>query len=296
MSRAHLVLNELSFNSTRVAQQHNGVDLLKRLALTIRSIRRSVAQHDEDRIVPVVPDGLGAKCLPDGTTVQKALHLLSLQDQDAAALLRRVLSTGPWFDDQGLVISIAVTSDRASAMLLGRNGAGLRAALDLGGLTVSIDIPPWQVTPLSLMVTTDTGATRTEALENLWTPVINASQLLILGKHVSVLPDYEDPGHHEPDSLNYVQGKSHLPRAAEQLLRHSVPSDASKTTWWARCEHEFFHRFQGTPQGQRLRVHWNGTTNPKARETTQESVIPIDVRNRLRQMEPARNCGCRELT
>jgi len=295
MSHAHIVLNELSLECALGAPRRSSVDLLMDLIRAIQSLRRNVAQHDEERIVPVVPDALGSKTFPDGTTVLKALNAVDAQDQVAAAFLRRILSAGPWFDDQGIVNSVVVTSDRVDVRIFGKLGAGLRAALDLDGLTMSFHQAPWSATPLQATVTTDDGSSRMEVLENLWTTVLTLSQLGAIEKHVAVLPEYENPGHHEPDGPHYIQGKSHIPREAERLLRYSLPADAARTRWWARCEHDFFHRFQGSLRGQRIRVHWNGTTNPKATDTTSEAVVPIDIRNQLRGMEPARSCGCREL-
>lgn len=124
------------------------------------------------------------------------------------------------------------------------------------------------------------------------------------------VPDYENPGRHDPEGRTpeqqreYVQfrgRKSEMPRRAEDLLRRSVPVEG-KVCYWALCEHGFFHRFEGSLRGDGEgwpQVHWNGTTDPRACGNRQEAGrttdehVPAAVRERLRLFGPTGGCGCR---
>ena len=67
-----------------------------------------------------------------------------------------------------------------------------------------------------------------------------------------------------------------------------------------RQDRGFFHRFQGTLRQGRPLVHWNGTTNPLAKQNrtpgysaTNDAHIPHEVRPKLIRQR-VEGCGCRE--
>ncbi|WP_434043939.1 MULTISPECIES: hypothetical protein [Sorangium] len=121
---------------------------------------------------------------------------------------------------------------------------------------------------------------------------------------LTVLPRYVNPGHHDPTSpefIKYKNEKSQMPVHAERILRHAVPADGSPgcSTWWACCEHGFFHRYDGNDEGGLVNVHWNGTTNPNAtgnrRAIRKATTAPTNVKDRLSAMPRVADCGCREV-
>ncbi|GMT96028.1 hypothetical protein KH5H1_01470 [Corallococcus caeni] len=294
MTHAYLTLNELSFRTTATAQQ-TGVQLLIALASTLKSIRQAVSQHDRQRIVIVVLDGIGAEILPDGNTISQSLRALTSQDRESANLIRDVLTSGPWHDKLGILYDSPKASDRASVTLGQNQSAGARVALDLDGMIVSLDLPQWRMTPLSAQVTTTSNTNRIEALDNIWHSAHPKAHFSKISNRIPLLPDYDDPGHHDPTHRNYNNEKSHIPIFASTILQYGIPANQNGSTWWALCEHGFFHRFQGSSQGNQMTVHWNGTTNPKATRPSLLEEVPSNIRSKLRNLSPARNCGCREL-
>lgn len=277
MPEAHAVLNELSFSGAPRGEVDT--ELMQALGKALLALRRAVAVHDQPRVVFKTPPGLGALKLPGGTPFSKALS--SLPD-DLRVVVHSLLD-GPWFDD-----SIAATWHFADAPAL-----GLGEALALKGLAVSLDRPAWRAPEIPVQRKSRRGAHA--KVPNVWQATLADSHRAVLAQHVPVLPAYEDPGTHDPDSPKYDHQKSHLPRNAAHVLRHAVSADGSHGTWWAKCEHGFFHRFDGALKGARWVVHWNGTTNPNARRVTREEDVPGDLRKRLEGLKPVEDCGCREL-
>jgi hypothetical protein len=247
------------------------------LGRTLLALRRTVAVHDRARVVFVTPSRIGALKLPGGTFFSGALGSL---DEDLKVLVKGLL-LGPWFDES--------TVTRWN--FAGLPAPGLGEAIRTRGLAVSLDRAPWQQPTLTVhRATRARGSPRT--VPNAWQGTIEEIHRAALARHLRVLPAYDNPGTHDPTSPNFDPAKSHLPKNAQRILEHAVPD--GNNPWWARCECGFFHRFDGSLQGTRWRVHWNGTTNPKAKQITREESVPRAVRERLRNLEPVRDCGCRE--
>jgi hypothetical protein len=277
----HGVLNELSFGARDVGASDPQVVL--ELGRTLRALRNAVSTHDLSRVVFVVPSGLGAYSLPGGTSLSGALASLDFEGRD---LLLSLLSGGPWFDDA------------ASTMLHvdGFPARALEEVLSRDGLAISLNVPPWQTAKLSARQQAIAAEPTDVVVLNTWNSSIEDVHRSVIDKHVPVLPKYDDDDNrHDPDSTAYIKGKSHRPRSARRILRHAIPDPTVVGTWWARCEHDFIHRFSGSLHGPRWWVHWNGTTNLKSSQITRAEDVPGPVRKRLYELEPARDCGCREL-
>ena len=106
-----------------------------------------------------------------------------------------------------------------------------------------------------------------------------------------------------PTSKFFDRSKSEIPVRHERLIAAALPEDgrSSGTTWWAYCEHKFFHRFKGGLRDNRPLVHWNGTTNEYAKQNrdpdlahTTEDLVPVDLREKLLSQR-VEGCGCREI-
>jgi hypothetical protein len=189
-----------------------------------------------------------------------------------------------WFDDGG-----------QATWRLGATAAhGLGEAHGRQGLAISFDVAPWQVSVLQIQ-RDEAGVVTTGDVANAWCDGLEGVHRRVLGRHVAVLPEYDNPGHHDPSSAHYVAGKSRLPRNARRVLDQAIPSAGQAGTWWAKCEHGFFHRFSGSVRGHRYVVHWNATTNTNAAQPTREDDVPSAVRKRLDGLGPVRDCGCVEL-
>ncbi len=71
---------------------------------------------------------------------------------------------------------------------------------------------------------------------------------------------YENPGHHDPNSSSFRGGGSMttaLPKNAKELFNRAIPEEAN--TWWT-FDGTHYHRFQGAVNGEKMVLHWNGTT------------------------------------
>jgi hypothetical protein len=214
--------------------------------------------------------------------------------------LRRIFDTARFFGDDGTVPGVDLV---AEVTLRGEPAPSLRAAWLHRGLCWSADRPDWRAATITILVREAPGEWRTEKLVNAYSAQLSPDHKAALGAHVSVLPDYEDPGHHNPtrpEHAKYKNEKSKIPEQASRILRHAVPEDG-QTTWWARCEHGFYHRFQGSERNGWVCVHWNGTTNPNAtgnldrRTATTEHDVTPNVKERLAKMPPVSDCGCRDV-
>jgi hypothetical protein len=273
-------INELSFGTVETATD---AELLERLARTLLALRRTVAVHDRHRVAFFGPSNLGSLALPGGSKFMAALQLLLRSDELLGQQLL-VLLDGPWFD----------VSENALWQVDGAAAHALSFAFSQpGGLAVSLDASPWQRSRLPMKATGRRA--RNASVLNAWQPELAAEHRSFMDAQLPVLPDYENPGTHDPTSSKYVQGKAHLPENADRLLEHAVPTGRTLATWWAYCEHGFYHRFSGSRVRQRLRVHWNATTNPDATQVTRVEHVPGVVKARLALLVPTTDCECREV-
>jgi len=278
----HVALNERSFGRG-VAADRSDVDLLERFVRTLLALRRTVAVHNEHQIQVAVPDNVGALELPRGMTLSRARTRLETDFRD---LLAQVLTSGPWFDSDG-----NLNGQRMPDLSIDNSAAlGLAAAASVSnGIGWSLDVPNWR----RLWVSGVGPGSNEVRVANAWQPEIESSHLDVIRACAPVLPGYENPGHHDPTNSQYDPTRAQIPRNARRLLRHAVPE--AETTWWAFCEHRFFHRFSGSVVATGTQVHWNGTTNPRATRSTALHDVPSAIRRQLLGLEPAQDCGCREL-
>lgn len=293
----HVVLNDDSF----VAGAHDpDVVIVERLARAIQSLQERVSEHDspDRRIVVSVSESVPVlnQRLGGGATLSAALGQLGKRDRDLAARLKsRLTSAMCGFNKETAICSHGPV--RTVDVLVA--GAS-RAAWTHDGVCWSADHPAWQK---HLEVERLDG--QRDPLANLWSAELDPRclQRHTVARVLTVLPDYEDPGHHDPDRSTYVSGKAHIPRHARRILRHALPETkpcSACTTWWAYCEHEFYHRFQGPIRDCWPLVHWNGTTNPRSTGNRDDSArtsaryVPMELRKRL-VARPAKDCGCREV-
>jgi hypothetical protein len=278
------VMNELSFTRRGGGEVVGDRELVRRLATTLLALRAAVTAHDRSRVVFVGPGTLGSRTLPGGATFSAALSTLRDRNPLLAELLLLAVADGPWFDD-----------DAQPTWRIDNSPArGLAEAHERQGLAISFDLRPWRTSVLRVK-RDKAGVETTADVANAWQETVEDPHRSVLRRHVAVLPEYENPGTHDPGSPHYVAGKSHLPRNARRVLDHAIPVPGHEDTWWARCEHEFFHRFSGALRGARHVVHWNATTNTNASQATREDDVPGVVRRRLEELRPARDCGCVEL-
>jgi hypothetical protein len=287
---ATIALNELSFD--RIATGTPDTVLMERLASTLLSLRSRVSVHDQVNLQIAMPEKIAAMDLPGGTKLLAALQ--GFDQRDLRTLLLSILTGGPWFDGEGRLGGVPFARLSKTVSANGRPAAALSTAVENQGMCLSLAVRPWQTTPVQVAARRHSIAEEMLDVENLWSNSIQPGHIAILCERVAVLPLYEDPGHHDPQRSEYVHGKSHIPLRAERILQHALPTDDSRTTWWARCEHDFYHRFKGFRGPKDVVVHWNGTTNPRATQPSLATDVPGPLRTRLSLLEPVRGCGCRE--
>ncbi|MRG91323.1 hypothetical protein [Polyangium spumosum] len=277
--------------------------LVGRLARALQDLVGNVAEYRKNDVEVCLPiAGLPAR-------MHAALRALEKRDMDLAKRTRQVLTkSSAMFDERGRVEGQRVPADDV-AMKGGQKVAALSAAWNLQAICWSAEHPDWREHVIHVDVVAPSHAMGAPSVTNLWNEVTNEHRKA-LSLHVrEVLPRYENPGHHDPESptpeqqANYGKfrgKKSEIPRNAVRLLRHAIRDERGGATWWALCEHKFFHRFQGSTNidGWPL-VHWNGTTDeraygnkvPEERTTVQD--IPPKVRAELETRGPVDGCGCR---
>lgn len=273
------VLNERSLDISN--RDIDDIEALSRFVKTFDALRSLIPARERWRLSLATPPNLGALRLPAGTALMEALHHLAARDEVEGQLAYSFLDA-PHIDD----------SDLAIWQFNGKDALGLSYALRERSVVVSIEGPTVRKTKLLIK-----RAISQVEVVNAWRPVFDADHVAALGLHITVLPAYDNPGTHDPSSPRRDPSKSLMPEYAERLLENGV--HAGGDTWWALCEHDFFHRFQpsgGAPvQGRRL-VHWNGTTNPKATDPrTREEHVSVELRSKLREEGAVSGCGCREV-
>lgn len=298
--KAIIALNELSVKGET---EHADDELVLRFLRTEQRLVNAIAPAHHPYLWLALPVELTASLkLPGGTLFWKALQRLSTKDLELTLRWKERMERGLYFDEAGIVYPEQPDGDEAPStppFLFNDSPArGLHVARDLEGGALSFDVKEWRASPIP---PGETG------VPNAWGlgPNQHRAVLDAVAKKIWVLPDYEDPGHHNPSSPKYLPQKSLLPQRPERLLAAALPAEgqSANTTWWAYCEHKFFHRFQGSAFDNRPVVHWNGTTNPLAKQNcnvkftpTLDSHVDATLRKQLMALGPVQGCGCRELT
>lgn len=283
----HIVFNHDSLNAA--ADAPSDEDLLVTLIEAYRFLRDAVTRSDWEQLKIILLRHPWELKLPGGTKFQQALGTLRRRNRDLAAFFQQIISKASTPDEEE-----SIPNPNASY-------TALRYAWKKQGISWSTDQPGWRISPLPFSFQGVDGSREDASVPNVFRAALQTNDReALMRAGVRVVPLYEDPGHHDPNRPNlYDRRKSHIPVHAEELLRHAIPEE-NGTTFWARCECEFYHRFQGTRQGDWMKVHWNGTTNEEATgnrkrsEPTSESDIPNDIRRQLQKNRPADRCGCRE--
>jgi hypothetical protein len=279
----HAALNELSLTLFDDTNDLDDLDLVGKLGVLVHNVHQCITRADRGRLRLAVPSTFETDVLPRKTATKAAVSQLKKSKPDLAKLLFLVLTSGPWFDDLQSTECIFQNSP----------ANGLAHALALKALALSLDVSPWRASPI--VVTTHGRTDRKHNVTNAWHAIDVPHRVVLAAKGLRVLPFYEDPGHHNPRRKTFVKTKSHLPGNAEHVLQHAIPEPTDVRTWWARCEHRFFHRFSGSKRDGWIVVHWNGTTNPNATEVTSEDDIPKVVRSELERSPVAEDCRCAQV-
>lgn len=262
-----VAMNELSFARPTSTPD---VELLRTFGHVMRVVQARVSERHRRNVSFRPPDILGpSPRLPGGSRVAKAIGQIT--DEVERTLLVML------FDYPGLPCPLPPQFHHD-----GEPAYGLGHALEATTPTVSLDVPTFQRETLRVDSAHPTVATGDVA--NLWSLPVPEVWLSALRKHVDVLPEYSDPGHHNPSSGRYVTGKAVIPRGARRLWSHAV-LDAGG--WWTRCQHGFFHRFATEDP-----THWNATTDPDARQVTREGDVPSAIRNYWALRPGVTDCGC----
>jgi len=289
--RAAIVVNELSWSGPCHDRDESG--LLEILTRALVTARARVSTHHSALVDVALPEDLWRRRLPRGSTLGAVLvQMRSAAQRDLAHRLKQFIDTGHRYP-----ASDPVAVDMPNGLTVSHRGqaaAGFRYVLESQGVALSLDVDEWRKHPVDVDVCRgDEPAARVQTIAHVWSDVISDSQLAPVGAIIPLLPAYENPGHHDPEQPNqYIPSKSQLPRRPRRLLESALPEPGG--TWWAFCEHRFYHRFQGRGAGPGPTVHWNGTTNPRARQVTREEDVPIALRKAL-SARPVDQCGCREI-
>lgn len=261
-----IAVNELSFFSK---SDMPDLDLLGQFCSTLAALRNAVPRHMRNEVSFGTPEVLGpSPRLPGGQSVSK---LLAKFEGDDRTLLLTLL------DFPGLPCGLP-----AQFQCNDEPAHGLGHALKSNGLAISLSTLHWSIDGVAL-VSLDPDVP-SGLVANAWKNELAATHRAALRRHIAVLPEYHDPGTHDPTSQHYDSRKSHIPLRAKWILSHAQPHN---DVWWARCEHGFFHRFGGGDP-----VHWNGTTDPDAVQPTAEDLVPSEIRAFWKDRFVS-DCGCR---
>jgi hypothetical protein len=308
---AYAVLNDESLS---VGGSKGEINMLTALFETFQALQSAVAVPDQPAIRAYIAKATYSMPLPSGDSLRDVLRSLSRTIHgDMANRLRIILTKAAQTLDEndantGPVSDTEVTFGSAGQA---REAPALRAAWVLGGLAWSAAQPPWHGETISIQVRDAPGAFRGEVLANACRPEISPVHRAVLARqHMTVLPDFDhEDCRHVFGHRTYDKEKSHIPEHAARILTYAVPVEGG-AKWWAKCACGFYHRFSGSqqqPEPGRMRVHWNGTTNPNATGNRQKKAaptidthVPLDVRNKLTENAKVSGlangeCGCREL-
>lgn len=229
----------------------------------------------------VTPADLGNRHLPTKAVFSAVLsRLLSAPDNDLARLGLAALTKGPFFEQV----------EETRLEVFGQLNFGTGYAHNVNGLIFSLSVDPWTTDEVDGFLPDLRQPVR---VPNIWSPSIAAAQRTRLQSFADVLPKYQDPGTHDPESPKYIVGKSHIPFGAPILLRSALRRSCDPCTWWAYCHHRFFHRFSGSEIAGVIEVHWNGTTDVRAIDVTPIEQVPKEIRGQLMELGPTLGCRCR---
>jgi len=182
----HAALNELSLTRFEDSEDLDDVRLVALLGALIHDLSQCIARTDRARFRLAIPSTFETEVLPRNTTTKAAISQLSNSKPDLAKLLFLALTSGPWFDD---LHAPECTFDGTPAQ-------GLAHALHLKAIAISLDVPPWRMTPIS--VTTHGPTKKTNRVTNAWRLADVVHRVALAATGLRVLPLYEDPGHHNP--------------------------------------------------------------------------------------------------
>ena len=100
------------------------------------------------------------------------------------------------------------------------------------------------------------------------------------GQNQEPRAQYENPGHHDTNSPNYIHGKTPLPSDAEEVYQNAVKdtnrASGTSETYYGQNSDGTYYRYQG----QNGRVHWNGTVD--------RSKVPKAVKQALKAQQEQR--------
>lgn len=100
------------------------------------------------------------------------------------------------------------------------------------------------------------------------------------------LPKYENPGHHDPNSVSFVNKKSVLPPNHEELYRNSIPDPGKPTTRWTKVgdgKRATYHRFASTSGNSDGPFHWNGSTDAKLASGKPNAIMQNHVPHKIKK-------------
>lgn len=275
-----IAANELSFDVREKGKSDS--TLAKVLVETIEQVEKCFPIYNIKSIELLFHDTPTLVKFPNQTKVSRVIDILRAnKDFTYAQKLTEIINRSRKFS------SLKDTSISIKDL---QGGRGISEAYLTDSMLFSLNVICWQKPVLEIQK----SGKNPKNIINLFHPKLQTDQILILKKKYIklVLPNYEDDGRHDPSSNKYINGKSHIPKKAFEILRKAKPEN--ETTWWAKCEHGFFHRFQGSTVKSIASVHWNGTTNPNASQTIVESTVPAELKTLLRDLV-CYDCECREL-
>ena len=263
-------INELSFQHS---DGGSDADLLRELIRVMKAIKDRIADCDRNKVrFRVTEAWQPPRQLPGGTSIGRARQVL---DPVEGALCDCFFTDYPSFPVDAPPLFFhsgrhahGLGYAHANKLLAASLAVGSHAVDELRVESHHVDVPSGNVA-------------------NAWRPELAQLHVETMGAHLQVLPRYSDPGHHDPDSLHYVRGKSYIPRGAKDLFYYSHRDDDS-ASWWTKCECNFFHRFQGGDP-----VHWNATTSPRALQPTPAHQVPGAIRKYWENRPGITDCGCR---
>lgn len=277
-----LVFNDLATSALK--NKLSGIDLLICLHDTHKKIVSSIKQDSHPNITTAFPYTRIHTVLPNGQTISQVIDLLKKSKKELVARsLIELINRAFVYNADPIDDSIELTNTKLTS-------PAIQLAYINSGILLSLAVPDWHVSDLTIV---KNGISKKKIL-NFYKSNFELIDYIALHKFFPscILPIYEDPGHHNPKSPKFNQKKSHIPTNAELLFKHS--HDENTTTWWTKCTHNFYHRFQGTYQNGVMVVHWNGTTNPLATKVISETNVPKRIIKFFKNSS-IDNCGCKQL-
>jgi RHS repeat-associated protein len=140
------------------------------------------------------------------------------------------------------------------------------------------------------IITTNPGTLSDEYLDGVRKRLLNgtstandrmcANEVSLRQKAGKILPNYENPGHHDPLATNFNRTKSILPlNHAEMFEQSQLGADGNRWTKVGKGKKAVYHRFQDDGNGN---WHWNGSTDSKLNDGTpnaiQQQNVPVGIK------------------